>query len=116
NGANGDQASAVIEYAPRRCLKSVMPAMTKRCSTSAAAFVSGQHPYFAIDRTSMRAFGESRRQHRTHHQLNLMEQHQRQNNSPYRLSRKDHLRHGNPAGQAFFRAAKEQGDAVLDIK
>ncbi|KAG0955774.1 hypothetical protein G6F31_012777 [Rhizopus arrhizus] len=51
-----------------------------------------------------------------YHQLDLVEQHQGQHDGADRMAGEQHLRHRDAAGQALFRPAEEQGDAVFHIE
>ncbi|KTC39147.1 hypothetical protein AO260_16325 [Pseudomonas sp. ABAC21] len=53
------------------------------------------------------------RQRRAHHQLDLMKQHQRQDQHPHACPGEQHLRHRHAGGEALLRTAEQNGDAVF---
>ena len=62
------------------------------------------------------ALGVALRQYRADHQLDLMEEHQRQDQHADGAAGEQHLCHGHAGGQALLRPAEEDGDAVLQVE
>ncbi|ABA50975.1 Atu, putative [Burkholderia pseudomallei 1710b] len=56
------------------------------------------------------------RERRAGHQLNLMEQHQRQHDRAHRVRGEDHLRHRHAGREAFLRAAEDDRDLVRAVE
>ena len=60
----------------------------------------------------MRTFGVALRQHGAEHQLDLVKEHQRQDEDADAGGRKEDVGHRDAVGEAFFRAAEDDGDFV----